>query len=43
MAETHRVAVKGPPPFAFDRISLTIKAGDTVEWTNQTGVLPQQR
>ena len=38
MAETHRVAIKGPP-FAFDPNSLTIKAGDTVEWTNQTGAL----
>jgi plastocyanin len=35
MAETHNVAIKGPP-FAFDPNSLTIKAGDIVAWTNQT-------
>jgi plastocyanin len=38
LAETHKVAITGSPGnFSFDPNSLTIKAGDTVEWTNQTG------
>jgi plastocyanin len=37
MAETHKVAIKAPP-FAFDPNSLTVKVGDAVEWTNQTGM-----
>jgi plastocyanin len=37
MAETHKVAIKGSSgSFAFDPGSITIKAGDTVEWTNET-------
>jgi plastocyanin len=40
MAETHKGAITGSPGnFSFDPNSLTIKAGDTVEWTNQTGAL----
>jgi plastocyanin len=39
MAETHKGAITGSPGnFSFDPNSLTIKAGDTVEWTNQMTV-----